>query len=80
MEAALAREDWQRERRTWRHPECTFFIVEREVPELALFGRMGSVEYHVMRAGGARFTVCMFDTLDDAIAEAERLHAEGALS
>ena len=71
--------DWLREGRTWLHPECRFFVIEREVPELAAGGRTDLLEYHVVRGGGddsAGFSVSMFSTVEEAIAEAERRHEE----
>ena len=71
----VMRIQWQKEGRTWLHPECQFFIVEREVPELISGRRKGAVEYHVVRAGGgdsAGFSAAVLSTIEDAIAEAER--------
>ncbi len=71
--------DWQREGRTWLHPERTFFVVESEVPEIAAGGRSGLVEYHVMRGGGddsAGFALVTFSTLEEAISGAERREGE----
>jgi len=71
----MVQSDWQREGRTWLHPERTFFVVESEVPEIAAGGKKGLVEYHVMRGGGdesAGFALVTFSTLKEAIAEAER--------
>jgi hypothetical protein len=71
----MTRVDWQKEGRTWLHPECQFFIVEREIPEILAGGRKGAVEYHVVRGGGddsAGFSAAILLTVEDAIAEAER--------
>jgi hypothetical protein len=66
---------WIREGRTWLHPECLFFVVEREAPELAGSG----AEYHVVRSGGdstAGLSISVFSTAEEAIADAERRDAE----
>ena len=68
---------WVREGRTWLHPVCQFFVVEREAPELA--GGAGVFEYHVVRSGGdstAGLSVSVFSTAEEAIADAERRDAE----
>ena len=65
------RGDWRHEGRTWLHPVCEFFVVEREAPELA----GGGAEYHVVRSGGdstAGLSVSVFPTAEEAIADAER--------
>jgi hypothetical protein len=70
---------WLKEGRSWLHPVCQFFVVEREVPELAAGGRAGAVEYHVVRSGGdstAGLSVSVFDTAQEALADAERRDAE----
>jgi hypothetical protein len=75
----MARDGWIQEGRTTMHPVCPFFIVEQEVPEIAARGKQGLVEYHVLRGGGddsAAFSLAIFSTLDEAIADAERREAE----
>jgi len=70
----MARSDWQQTGRAWMHPECQFFVVEQEVPEIAAGGRSGLLEYHVMRGGGddsAAFSLSVFSSLGPAIADAE---------
>jgi len=69
-----ARGEWRRDGRTWLHPVCEFFVVEREAPELA----GGGTEYHVVRSGGdstAGLSVSVFPTAEEAIADAERRDA-----
>ncbi|HTY17689.1 MAG TPA: hypothetical protein VMH82_08170 [Myxococcota bacterium] len=71
----MKHEGWVREGRSWLHPVCEFFVVEREAPELA----GGGIEYHVVRSGGdstAGLSVAVFSSADDAIADAERRDAE----
>jgi hypothetical protein len=56
------------------HPECQFFVVEQDVPEIAAGGRSGLVEFHVMRGGGddsAAFSLAVFSSLNTAITDAE---------
>ncbi len=75
----MTRSGWQKEGRTWLHPERTFFVVESEVPEIAAGGKKGLIEYHVMRGGGddsAGFALVTFSTLEEAISEAERRDAQ----
>jgi hypothetical protein len=70
---------WIREGRSWLHPVCQFFIVEREVPELGAGGQTGLLEYHVVRSGGdstAGLSMAVFSTAEEAIADAERREAE----
>jgi len=75
----MADRRWSKEGRSWLHPMCQFFVVEREVPELAAGGPAGAVEYHVVRSGGdstAGLSVSVFDSAEDALADAERRDAE----
>lgn len=75
----MAGGDWRQEGRTTMHPDCQFFVTEQEVPEIAAHGKQGLVEYHVLRAGGddsAAFSLAVFSTLDEAIADAERRDVE----
>lgn len=67
--------NWHKEGRTWMNPDCQFFVVEEEVPEIAAAGRKGLVEYHVMRGGGddsAAFSLAVFSTVAEAIADAQK--------
>ncbi len=71
--------NWQKEGRTWMNPNCQFFVVEVDVPEIAAAGRKGLVEYHVMRGGGddsAAFSLAVFSTVAEAIADAKRRDEE----
>ena len=75
----MASTGWQKEGRTWLHPECSFFIVEREVPELISAAPEGAVEYHLIRSGSddsAGFSAAVLPTIEAAIAEAERRSRE----
>jgi hypothetical protein len=75
----MAGGDWRQEGRTTMNPDCQFFVVEQEVPEIAAHGKKGLVEYHVLRGGGddsAAFSLAIFSTLAEAIADAERRDVE----